>query len=70
MYYNTNRNGKETFEMKTLYFYKAYFKRERPDYIATTFPVRRPKSIDSTCIHVVPISIFHYLIAKVFRFKS
>lgn len=56
--------------MKNLYFYKAYFKHEHPDYIATNFPVRRPKSIDSTCIHVVPISIFHYLVARIFRFKS
>lgn len=56
--------------MKNLYFYKAYFKHEHPDYIATNFPVRRPKSIDSTCIRVVPISIFHYLIARIFRFKS
>lgn len=53
-----------------MYFYKAFFKDGEVDYIITNFPARRPKSIDSTCTHLERISIFHYMIAKIFRFKS
>ena len=50
-----------------MYFFKAFFKNGTVDYVITTFPVRRPKSIDTDCIKVERISVFKYFFCKIFH---